>query len=45
MLRCCEKIVPAYFDLEMCQGTPPPGKFQLFATEGGTAAMSSMGIL
>lgn len=40
MLLSCEKIVNAYFDLEMCQEAPPPGKFELFATEGGTAAMA-----
>ncbi len=40
MLVCSEKIVRAYFDLEMCQESPPPGKLELFATEGGTAAMT-----
>lgn len=40
MLRCCEEIGRAYLALEMCAGKPPPGKFDLFATEGGTAAMS-----
>lgn len=35
-----ETIVRAYLDLEMCGGSPPAGKFDLFATEGGTAAMS-----
>jgi aspartate 4-decarboxylase len=40
MLSCCERIVGAYLDLEMCAGAPPPGKIDLFATEGGTAAMA-----
>ncbi|MEM9255214.1 MAG: bifunctional aspartate transaminase/aspartate 4-decarboxylase [Pseudomonadota bacterium] len=39
MLRQCEVIVHAYLDLEMCGGSAN-GKFDLFATEGGTAAMS-----
>ncbi len=40
MLSSCEVIVQAYLDLEMCAGHPLPGKFNLFATEGGMAAMS-----
>ncbi len=40
MLSACEHIVHAYLALEMCQGNPPPGRFDLFATEGGTAAMA-----
>jgi len=40
MLSCCEKIVQAYLHLTMCQGKPPAGRFDLFATEGGTAAMA-----
>lgn len=40
MLRCCERIVGAYLDLEMCAGNPAPGRVDLFATEGGTAAMT-----
>lgn len=40
MLSASEKVVRAYLDLEMCGGEPPPGKFEFFATEGGTAAMS-----
>ena len=39
MLTPCEKIVHKYLDQEMCAGNPPKGKFDLFATEGGTAAM------
>ena len=39
MLTYCEKVVHKYLDQEMCAGSPPPGKFDLFATEGGTAAM------
>jgi aspartate 4-decarboxylase len=39
MLRCCERIVHAYLDQEMCDKRPPAGKFDLFAVEGGTAAM------
>ncbi|MGC4073707.1 MAG: bifunctional aspartate transaminase/aspartate 4-decarboxylase [Nibricoccus sp.] len=39
MLRCCERIVHAYLDKEMCGNKPPAGKFDLFAVEGGTAAM------
>lgn len=40
MLVCSEKIVHKYLDQEMCQGNPPGGKLNLFATEGGTAAMT-----
>src|SRR5215469_3493991 len=39
MLSHCERIVQKYLDKEMCAGKPPPGKFDLFAVEGGTAAM------
>jgi aspartate 4-decarboxylase len=39
MLRHCEEIVHKYLDREMCDGRPPAGKFDLFAVEGGTAAM------
>jgi len=39
MLSICEKVVQKYLDQEMFGGSPPPGKFDLFATEGGTAAM------
>ena len=41
MLKNCESIVAAYLDQELCAGAPSPeGKFELFATEGGTAAMT-----
>jgi aspartate 4-decarboxylase len=39
MLVSAEKIVYKYLEQEMCGGHPPPGRFDLFATEGGTAAM------
>ena len=39
MLHCCEQIVLKYLDKEMCDGQTPRGKFDLFAVEGGTAAM------
>ena len=39
MLRHCERIVHEFLDQEMCDGRPPAGKFDLFAVEGGTAAM------
>jgi aspartate 4-decarboxylase len=39
MLRCFEKIVHAYLVKEMCAGKPPAKPFDLFAVEGGTAAM------
>jgi aspartate 4-decarboxylase len=39
MLRCCERIVREFLTQEMCNGQPPAGKFELFAVEGGTAAM------
>jgi aspartate 4-decarboxylase len=34
-----EQIVHRYLDKVMCDDRPPPGKFQLFAVEGGTAAI------
>ena len=34
-----EKVIHKYLDQEMCAGKPPKGKFDLFPTEGGTAAM------
>ncbi|MCX5977764.1 MAG: bifunctional aspartate transaminase/aspartate 4-decarboxylase [Coprothermobacterota bacterium] len=40
ILDCTAEIVRAYLVQEMFAGTPPPGKLDLFATEGGTAAMS-----
>ena len=39
MLRCTERIVHEYLVQEMCAGRPPAGKFDIFAVEGGTAAM------
>jgi aspartate 4-decarboxylase len=39
MLRCFEKIVHAYLVKEMCASKPPARPYDLFATEGGTAAM------
>jgi len=39
MLICAERIVHEYLVQEMCAGRPPKGKFDLFAVEGGTAAM------
>ena len=38
MLRCIERIVHEYLAQEMCGG-PRAGRFDLFAVEGGTAAM------
>lgn len=39
MLRHTERIVQRYLDQELCGNRPPPGRFDLFAVEGGTAAM------
>jgi aspartate 4-decarboxylase len=39
MLVCAEKIVHAYIVQEMCAGKKPAKPFDLFAVEGGTAAM------
>jgi len=39
MLEHCERIVHEFLMQEMCDGRPPHGKFDLFAVEGGTAAM------
>ncbi len=39
MLVCAERIVQEYVAQEMCEGRPPKGKYDLFAVEGGTAAM------
>lgn len=39
MLRHPEAIVHDYLVQEMCDRKPPKGKYDLFATEGGTAAM------
>ncbi|MFP3953516.1 MAG: bifunctional aspartate transaminase/aspartate 4-decarboxylase [Candidatus Acetothermia bacterium] len=35
-----EKIIGRYLNLTMCDDDPPPGKMDLFLTEGGTAAMT-----
>jgi aspartate 4-decarboxylase len=40
MLVHCERIVQAFLAKEMCNGHPPTGKLDLFAVEGGTAAMT-----
>jgi aspartate 4-decarboxylase len=39
MLIHCEKVAHAYLMKEMCGDRVPKGKFDLFAVEGGTAAM------
>jgi aspartate 4-decarboxylase len=39
MLAHVEQVVHDYLIREMCDGRPPKGKYDLFATEGGTAAM------
>jgi aspartate 4-decarboxylase len=39
MLPLSEKIVHRYLAQEMCDRRPPSGRFDLFPTEGGTAAM------
>jgi aspartate 4-decarboxylase len=39
MLSQLEKVVHAYLIQEMCAGEAPQDRFDLFATEGGTAAM------
>jgi aspartate 4-decarboxylase len=39
MLVCIEKIVHNYLIQEMCAGQAPAAPYDLFATEGGTAAM------
>lgn len=39
MLRHYEAIVHDYLVQEMCDRKPPKGKYDLFAVEGGTAAM------
>jgi len=39
MLRCTERIVREFLMQELCAGKPPDGRFDLFAVEGGTAAM------
>ena len=39
MLVHLEQVVHAYLLQEMCNNQPPPGQYDLFAVEGGTAAM------
>lgn len=39
ILTNAEPVINKYLAQEMCAGNPPAGKFDLFATEGGTAAM------
>jgi aspartate 4-decarboxylase len=39
MLVHAERVVHAYLAKEMCGGKAPAGKFDIFAVEGGTAAM------
>src|SRR5262245_27873993 len=39
MLVHVERVVHRFIEKTMCGGWPPPGRFKLFATEGGTAAM------
>jgi aspartate 4-decarboxylase len=39
MLCCCERIVYQFLIKELCAGRSPKGRFDLFAVEGGTAAM------
>jgi len=39
MLVHAEQIVARYLAREMCDDRPPPGRFDLFAVEGGTAGM------
>jgi aspartate 4-decarboxylase len=39
MLKHAEAVAHAYLMQEMCGGKPPKGRFDLFAVEGGTAAM------
>ena len=39
MLTHAERVVHEYLVKEMCAGKPPAGKYDIFAVEGGTAAM------
>ena len=39
ILNCVYKVVHKYLAQEMCANEPPRGAFDLFVTEGGTAAM------
>ena len=40
ILENTEKIIQAYLNVTMCDSQPPEGTMDLFATEGGTAAMT-----
>src|SRR4051812_20056683 len=40
MLVHTERIVQEFIAKEMCDGRPPPGTLDIFAVEGGTAAMT-----
>ncbi len=40
VLKNSEAVIRAYLDLTMCDGEPPEGTMDVFATEGGTAAMT-----
>lgn len=39
ILKFTELLIQDYLAQELCAGNPPEGKFDLFATEGGTAGM------
>ncbi|MEW5912083.1 MAG: bifunctional aspartate transaminase/aspartate 4-decarboxylase [Thermodesulfobacteriota bacterium] len=39
MLSQIEQVVHKYLEQEMCANEPPAGRYDLFAVEGGTAAM------
>lgn len=39
ILKYTEMLVEDYLKQELCDNRPPEGRFDLFATEGGTAAM------
>lgn len=39
ILKYTEMVVEDYLKQELCDNRPPEGRFDLFATEGGTAAM------
>ncbi|MEG1546715.1 MAG: aspartate 4-decarboxylase, partial [Bacteroides sp.] len=39
ILKYTEMIIRPYLDKVLCDNRPPEGKFDLFATEGGTAGM------
>lgn len=39
ILKHNERVVRAYLNWAMCGDRPPPGEFDLYAVEGGTAAM------